>query len=113
MASNPDLHYLAESVTFDANHGRATVVMNNQRVQCEWCEKFFATQAMLDKHNEDFPSGCSVHSQCFGKGDNLVHATRKVHERCFVLGCKSKFRTEEGWENSAIVEHVKEEHSYY
>lgn len=85
--------------------------MNNNRVQCGWCEKWFATQAMLDKHNELSPSGCPVHGHCFEAKDNVVHATRHKHDRCFVLGCESMYAIEEGWTNWVIIAHVRKEHS--
>lgn len=112
IASDPGLCSLLDFLTIDAQRGRVIAVLKNNRVQCNWCESWFATQKMLDRHNDDYPSGCAVHGVCFEKSDNVVHATRHTHERCFVLGCKSIYMTEEGWKDSVIVAHIRKEHSH-
>lgn len=111
ITSSPDLHYLVDTLTIDTRRGLAVAVINNNRVQCDWCKYWFASETMLDKHHEDVSSGCTVHEECFSKSNNVVHATRHKHDRCFVPGCKSVYMIEEGWKDSVIVAHVRKEHS--
>ena len=110
LAYNQDFQYLADSVTIRPDE--MTMVLNKDRVQCTWCHKWFARRAMLDQHKKSVRSGCQAHGKCFGTSDNVVHATREHHHRCFVPGCKSIYRIEEKWRNSDIVAHVKRRHGY-
>ena len=110
LAYNQNLQYVADSITIRGDE--MTVVMNKDRVQRTWCNRWFARRAMLKQHKTDVRSGCEAHGKCFGMSDNVVHATRGDYRRCFVSGCKSRYRIEEKWSNSQIVEHVKKRHSY-
>lgn len=109
MADDPNFSCSIDAITFDGQ--KTTVYMNNDRVQCPCCEEWFARPARLDQHYGDFPSGCCVHGLCFERSENVVHAMRYKHHRCFVPSCRSRYRTDQGWSDSAIVAHVRRNHS--
>ena len=109
---DPSLHYYLDSVTANPKTGSVTATMNNQRTQCSCCHRWFGDNVMLKEHKRKVVR-CSQHHACFTSEDNVVHASRHRHDRCFVEGCRSRFRIDEGWRNGEIVRHVREEHTQY
>lgn len=102
-------HYRISRITKGVD-GSMTLDINLSRVQCSWCKQWFPDQARKYKHNEELPSGCAVHKMCFPHSENVYHATKYVHDRCFVLKCPSHYRKEGDWKDSVVEQHVREAH---
>ena len=109
---DPSLQYYFNSVAIDTRSETVTATMNNQREQCQWCDRWFADKEMLSRHYPSSWSGCYTHKLCFSRGDNVVHAMRSAHQRCFVSNCSSNYHTLEGWSNDEIVAHVRKDHKH-
>ena len=112
-------NYLFSSVnlttTYQAADGSKKIEQSDiglmpKAFQCGWCELGFHTKEAYRFHKNVFPSGCEEHRVCFGPEMNVIHARRHRHDSCFVSGCMSEFREEEGWEPEVIVKHVKKAH---
>lgn len=89
---------------------RVDVTWNKDRVQCGWCQEWFATEDTFFLHKRMLPSGCEKHVACFGPAGNVKHSKRAKHDYCFVSSCTSKYREEEGWTDEEIRKHVKQAH---
>lgn len=89
---------------------KVDLVWNRDRVQCPWCREWFATMDGFRLHKSLAPSGCQSHGECFAHSYHALHAKRYEHDRCFVSGCTSRCRMEEGWDDEVIEKHVKKAH---
>ena len=103
-----DEDFLFESVQL--YNDRAIIRINQNRVQCECCQRWFANLELRDDHSRTYTSGCAIHGLCFGQTDNVVHSLASRHTRCFIHNCTSKYRIYDGWDNASIMTHIKNQH---
>lgn len=106
--------YIVKDFHIEINASENTIsidgTMNQDRVQCNWCKKWFGNREARDDHDRFSPSGCAAHEECFGHSENVIHARRRVHSRCFVPGCTSRYKETDNWSDSQIMAHVEAEH---
>jgi hypothetical protein len=90
--------------------GNMSFSVNKDSIQCTVCREWFYNGDALDTHRWGFNIRCEEHGKCFASHDTYVHAQHFKHRRCFVLSCGSKYRTETGWSNTEIMQHIRKEH---
>jgi hypothetical protein len=114
FAALQDTHII-HSVTYSVTPAGAqalNVEANLDREQCLICHVWFASREKLNQHRWEYPVGCELHGVCLRSEDVLWHGTDKRHDRCFVKGCGSHFRTEGNWRTGAVERHVRGYHYY-
>jgi hypothetical protein len=105
--------HIINSVTYCVTPSGAqtlNVDANLDRDQCPTCRVWFANREKLDDHRLEYPVGCEIHALCMRSEDTLWHGTDRRHDRCFVRGCLSPYRTEGSWRTSAVERHVRSCH---
>ncbi|KPI44441.1 uncharacterized protein AB675_8536 [Cyphellophora attinorum] len=80
------------------------------RTKCERCFTWFESKERYDRHRRRKDSGCDSHRVCFPGMENMDHAKKHHHKRCFVEGCDSKFARHD-YSDETIQDHVFEKHT--
>jgi hypothetical protein len=82
---------------------------SNER-QCGFCNLVFDSEEDRDEHARYNSSGCSEHNVCFISRENYTHAKAKMHTKCFVPGCETKYADDLDWSDRDIERHVRSAH---
>jgi hypothetical protein len=98
------------AISYNLSSDSLTLSVNKDALQCEVCGVWFPNQDALDSHRRRFVMSCDEHGICSTSDRTYVHAQDFEHTRCFVPGCKSKYRFETGWPTTEVKQHIKNKH---
>ena len=104
----PSNQHLFSTATISANG--ITGVINSERRQCQCCSQYFRNKAECKDHRSHFKSRCVLHNKCFPSTDNVGHAIKYDHDRCFISRCTSQYRNVGDWSRHQVTDHIAREH---
>lgn len=103
------------SVQYSANPSSGSYSISAQanldREQCTNCREWFPDGLKLQYHQQEFPIECEQCNICLRYDNIAYHATDVKHERCFVRGCESDYRTVGNWRHRYVERHVLGRHT--
>lgn len=104
-------HHLASNlkVTITGNSTTWNMTYNQERMQCDFCKKWFPSKAQRKEHRS--AGWCSEHKTCCSYNSLYYHAMKHRHSRCFGRGCTSKYRGSGHWGREAIKQHIASTHN--